>query len=271
MNFYHSGVGGQAEYEMLCRARVRRVLVNPFQLKFVGDRRAGVALDCDAYRVAKGRIGMSIGDFCRLALDKGPFDFVTARDRLGDPEAAREGWTRMKAAGVPNLLPVWQIGAPRRDLEEYLDEAPLVGVGGLVPLLQDERTRDRVTEETAELCARHPGRLHLFGAYHLGLIAGVKNTAGSLDTSLWLEGARRRLLVFTDGRTGRLTHAPAARLAGTGLLPGSTSREALCTRNAENIEEYSYCGADSPQGRRAEGGDATRVEEPEPSAASGKG
>lgn len=261
MLFYHSGIAGQAEYAMLCRARVRHVLVNPFQLRFVGDRRAGVALDCDAYRVAKGRIGMSIGDFTRLALEKGPFDFVTARDRLDDPEAAREGWERMKAAGVPNLLPVWQYGGPARALAEYLDEAPLVGVGGLVPLLQDESTRDRVTGEVTELCERHPGRFHLFGAYHLPLVAGVKNTAGSADSSLWLEGARRRLLVFTDARTGRLTHAPAARLAGTGLLPASTSREALCTKNAENIETYTYSDAASPQGPRAEGGDAARNDE----------
>lgn len=257
MDFYHSGVAGAAEYRMLLAAGVRRVLVNPWQLKHLAGRRDGVALDCDAYRVARGGIGMSIGDFCRLAIEKGPFDFVTARDRLGDPEAAREGWLKMRAAGVLNLMPVWQFGSPRAALDEYLGEAPRVGIGGLVPLLQDEETRDRVAAEVEELCALHPGRFHAFGLYHLPALSGVKNTARSVDSSLWLEGARRRLLVFTDARTGRLTHAPAARLVGTEVLPRQLTREALCTKNAANIEDFTYGRAHPPDAGQGAGGGAT--------------
>ena len=92
------------------------------------------------------------------------------------------------------LLPVWPWGSDEDILAEYLDHAPVVGIGGLVPLLRRRKAheepppvdRERTLADLVDLAARHPGRFHAFGLCWAKALDALWGLLASADTSHWL-------------------------------------------------------------------------------------
>lgn len=230
MKFYFSGVSGASEYRMLAEAGVRHILVDQFDMYNIPRGRECVALDSGAYRAGKKNLNLNVGDYIRIIRDSGPFDFIVSLDVIGDPARSRDNWEAMKRAGV-RALPVWQWGAaPEDELKAYLDEAQIVGIGGLAVSMRNKDAR--MLDELTAICESFPDRLHIFGMNWLRAIEQLKDKVYSADSSKWLDGARYSHVIFTNTRTGHLSQAPAKALSLT------LDRSERCVLSARNLEEY---------------------------------
>jgi len=248
MDFYFSGVSSPAARALLEAAGVSRVLVDPTDLANVAGWPGQVALDCGAYRRHRGGNSASFREYVAMA-ERGWFAFVTAYDVIGDQARSRRYWREMCALGL-HTVPVYHWGARRAVLLRYLDEAPLVGIGGMVNILRAkgqtkdetkalERARDAAADELGDLSVTYPRRLHLFGGCFLRALEELRECLASADSSKWLDGRRYRLHIFEHSRTGHLSIAPA-RALGLGDWDG----DRLSVENARNMERYlmSACG-----------------------------
>jgi hypothetical protein len=191
MNIYFSGIAGAFEYQMLVSAEVERMLVDPFNHKHIPPGRAGVALDSGACLAFENNLKLDLDWYLNFVRNHGPFDFAVSLDVIGNSRAGRENWDRLRrlrSTDDPEFVPVFQWGGADDDLKHYLDEAPVVGIGGLVHLM---KKKDRPTlEQLGSLCALHPGRFHIFGCDWLRAIMELHRLVNSMDTSKWLDGER---------------------------------------------------------------------------------
>jgi len=233
MKLYFSGVAGASEYQMLESAGVERLLVDPFDLKHVPLERTHVALDSGAYRAFKHNLKLDLEDSLAVVRNHGPFDFAVALDIISNPQASRENWEqlrRLKSGDDPPFVPVFQWGGDRDDLKRYLDESPVVGIGGLVILMRNKD--EQMLQQLGDLCTEYAGRFHVFGINWLRAIEQLHSLIASGDTSKFLDGARYGHLIFVNTRTGRLSQAPVRAL---GLDLDRTER---CIQSARNLEAY---------------------------------
>lgn len=244
MNLYHSGISSPAEYDILCEAGSPHLLADIIDMPSLAGRRDGVWLDSPAYKVKRGRspgVGLRVyGDY---ALTRGPFAAVSALDRIGDPEVSHRNWLALHARGIKNLVPVWQWrSAGKSRLREYLDSAPVVGLGGLVDALhaEDEETLDQLSR----LCEAFPGRFHVFGLMWLAALQRLAPLLASADTAKWITAAAKHKLIHVNTRNGQLSATPAAALVGTPTIPECLPRRELAVTNARNLTDF--CRACGP-------------------------
>jgi hypothetical protein len=239
MKLYFSGISGPSEYCMLESAGVKRMLVDPFDLKHIPSGRAHVALDSGAYRVLKRnlkrkrKLNLDLESYLTVVRSRGPFDFAVSLDVIGDAAKTRENWKRLrslKSVDDPPFIPVFQWGSPNDELKRYLDEAPVVGIGGLVGLMRDKN--ERMLTQLRDLCAAHPQRFHVFGISWLRAINQLHTMIASGDTSKFLAGRRRMFLIFIHDHTRKLSEAPIEK------LKLELDREELCIQSARNLEAF---------------------------------
>lgn len=234
MKLYFSGISDHSAYAMLKQAGVKNLLVDPFDYAHIPPKRSHVALDSGAYRAFKHGYNPDLERYIAFTRSHGPFDFAVSLDVIGDPKSSRENWERLRQLKANNeptkFIPVFQWGGERDDLKRYLDEAPVVGIGGLV--IRMRKKDDQMLDQLGELCSIYPRRFHILGINYLKAIEQLKALIQSGDTSKWLDGGRYHHLIFTNTKTGRLAQAPAKAL---GL---SLSREELCIQSARNLEDF---------------------------------
>lgn len=214
MQFYLSGIAGKGEFGMINAADTQLpLLVDPVDLKQVTDWHGSLALDSGAYRAFKKETTIDINHYLDAAHSRA-FDFVVAPDVIGNPQQTLENWLAVKDIGL-NLVPTWEWGADQSFLRRYLDEAPLVGIGGLVPIMRlknkgpERKIKDQMLIELSQLCQQFPNRFHIFGLNWLWAIESLQDCIASGDSSKWLDGARYAHVIFTNSKTGHLSQAPA--------------------------------------------------------------
>jgi hypothetical protein len=248
MILYFSGIRDKATVAILKEAGVRQALVDPFDLPILLN--AGwtddIILDSGAYREWKGGATLGIPDYLHLARTVPIVQRFVAKDVLGDACQTRANWVE-HFRGLDQAIPVWGWGSPHDLLKLYLDEAPVVGIGALVPLIRDrldeqlssadrkawDKQRQQVLDQLAELCSQHPNRFHLFGLCWLKAIRELRHLAASADTSKFLDAARYRYVAFIHERSGVLQQAPAGILNVQHL-----TRHDLCVMSARAINTY---------------------------------
>ena len=195
-------------------------------------RRLPLVLDSAAFREFTGGAPAWSGHarYCE-AIDLVRPDAAMAKDVVGDQEASRRGYERLRADGYGDLtIPVWQIlpaWAPglsaeanarlaARDpvLRRYADRSPLVAIGGLnqSPCRRGERHR-----YLEGLCRAFPGtNFWGLGQANPVVVNGL-GCAGLLDRvwvdgTWWVHDARAEVLaVLEDGllKSIRLTRTGA--------------------------------------------------------------
>lgn len=214
MQYYISGISSAAELQMVKKAQTTLpLLVDPTDLKHVLEWPGSVALDSGAYRHFKKNTIIDINHYLDAAHSR-VFDFVVAPDVIGNPQKSYENWLSVKDLGL-NLVPTWEWGADTSFLHCYLDEVPLVGIGGLVPTMRmknkgsDRKIKDKMLSELSQLCQKFPNRFHIFGLNWLWAIESLQDCVASGDSSKWLDAARYGHVIFQNTRTGHLSQAPA--------------------------------------------------------------
>jgi len=247
---YFSGIASATELNLVQLSGAKHILIDRIDFKKLRDKGIAwtqkTALDSGAYKLHHNNVVIDqemtrhylIEKYFELAMAQGVsyFDFVVTMDFFGQPELTQECWDYMRRRGMHEslpLMPVWVWGSDRASLHTYLDQASLVGIGGLVPPM---RARDEtVLAELTALCTEFPGRFHLFGLSWLKAINAVKETGFSFDSSTWLRSAKRFEVFFTDTRTGKLSKAPAVAVGDGELTSGQ-----LAVKSIKAIQEFLY-------------------------------
>jgi len=239
--FYFSGVASKEERSMLEQAGINSILVDPIDLKHVLDWNGSLALDSGAYRQFRQKLleVVDLEEYLFEIARSRSFDWVAAPDLFAEPVWTLARWNQIKQWGIPNLVPVWMWDAPQSILHQYLDEAPLVGIGGCVPWLhlQGKENLELKRGNLAKLkmlCQQRPNRFHLFGLCWEEAIEVLTPYLYSADSSHWLCGARKGQVIFMNSRTGRLSKAPARALP----FAKDWNREQRCIENAKVLAQF---------------------------------
>lgn len=240
MTFYFSGVRSSRELNYLKSAQAKTLLIDPCDYRRLADEIPDdmeVILDSSAYRAFRDGRTLSLEDWkaeiAGLPLDR--FKYIVAPDIVGDASETMRLWaeatdcSQSELKDLP-LMPVWQWGGSRIQLEYFLEESEVVGIGGLIEAMRakDERMLDRLTA----LCEEFPGRFHIFGLRWLQAFNAIKRTAYSADSSVWLAGRKYKQLIFTSSTNGHLLRTKAERIK-SGL-----SDDQKCIESARNIQEH---------------------------------
>lgn len=247
MELYFSGVASRTEYDWLMRAGVESILVDQYDLKNIPDEHRPVALDTGAYKISKskGKLTLDVDSYVELARSRGPFSRVFAPDVIGDPARTKEHWLAVKGRGV-EFTPVyhWQAADPDL-LRYYLDESQYVAIGGLVKLMREgktpeqKRARQQMLEQLAEIAARYPQRLHIFGICWVKAIEELNDLVASSDTSKWLDGGRYRFIIFRNLINNHLSIAPQRAIKVKDVpIYAHLDRAGLNITNARNMQAF---------------------------------
>ncbi|MBK9497278.1 MAG: hypothetical protein IPO08_22720 [Xanthomonadales bacterium] len=261
MIFWFSGVTSHRDAALLQLAGVQHVLIDTFDWPATqldgAPKFKHLMLDSGAYRMFRREIAWDTGDHLTgLSMITGPFDHVVALDVIGNPIATRGNWEKVyRTRNDYQFMPVWQWGAPLDDLKYYLDEAPLVGVGGLVPLIRSRRkdklsqaearawtqSRLKVLELLTSLAQMYPQRLHAFGLSWLEAVNQLRPYLFSADASHWLIGRKDRMIIFQDPDSGELQEVKAKHYPYLDLA--DTSGDLLAVACARALNQY--CNIDA--------------------------
>jgi hypothetical protein len=229
--FYFSGLASRVEADLFREAGVKNVLVDPKDLANA-DGFENIALDSGAYRAFKSQTSLDIPAYLELARSR-PFAFHVAPDVIGNAELTRANWLAYRQ---PGMAPVWQWGDSRENLLRYLDEAPLVCIGGLVQLM---RAKDEaMLAELRDIVATHGTRLHVLGMNWVKSINELKDSVASFDSSKCLDSARYGHAFIINSRTSKLQQLPHRILEET----RSWDRRKRILESARVMNEY--CNGD---------------------------
>lgn len=171
MNLYHSGISSPVEYGLLCEAGSPHLLADIIDTAEPrGPPRRGLArfarVQGQARPLARRTAARDYGD---LRPDRAGRSPPSPRSTASSPpRRPHRNWLALRARGIENLIPVWQWRSGRSRLREYLDSAPVVGLGGLVDALhaEDAETLDQLSR----LCEAFPRRFHVFGLMWLAAL-----------------------------------------------------------------------------------------------------
>lgn len=157
-----------------------------------------IILDSGAYTAHTKGTPVDLDEYTAFLVARvGGFRWAVALDVIGDPEASWANYVRQRAdlAGTGiRLVPVWHIKTPLAELRRILaeDDAPIVGVGGMVGLHASAIIR--LATPAHALASAHGVELH-------GL--GVTSTRAltlpwaSVDSASWTIARRYPLLYLT--------------------------------------------------------------------------
>lgn len=248
MRMYFSGVDKDTVV-LLRQAGITRLVVNPADVALAEGFHFGA--DSGAYPVFKANrrvvVEEHLAAIARIRLSHTP-DFVAMPDVIDDAAETFERWQQLRGRGL-NLMPVWHWESPEAWLQEYLADAPLVGIGGLVPYIRNrwsekldkaerarwDRERLKVLDQLIALCQKYPAdRFHLFGLCWPKACEALRDLAWSADTSLWLAGRRYHYALFEHARTRHLQAAPAKMIEAYRGLDG----DALSVANARALAAF---------------------------------
>lgn len=252
MRMYLSGLESAEEASMVERAGAHHLLLDIHQYQTISPAHGLVTffLDSGAYRAFKqNKVGNCESYLDWIELHHDLFHHITAMDVIGDPTHTMKNWRTYFRGESQKLVPVWQRGASRSDLDVYLHDAPVVGIGGMAKTLrgghrepnperkrQLDAERDRAIEQLVKLCEEFPNRFHIFGICSLAAINQLQGLAASGDTSKWLDGGRYAYAIFRNTRTGLLSQAPARSIPGWQDL----DREHLCIACADEMYHFGH-------------------------------
>ncbi len=236
--FWFSGVDSEDELLMLREAGVHQFLVDPFQfsrLKSEFLETDELILDSGAYAQFKDpNLTLELDDYIEIAASWN-FSYVVAPDVFGNAARTLTRWNTVKNLFLP-WIPVWQYPqtgictrSDVKQLEDYLEQSPIVGIGGLVEAM---RSRNQfVLDDVLRLCVRFPRRLHIFALCNAHAINRYKDYALSGDSSTWLSAARRGEVLHVDAN-GHLTRSHARKIGV------SDDRQVRCVTSARNLLNF---------------------------------
>lgn len=248
MHLYFSGIASKQELGFLQEAQIENLLFDPLDFNKLFDNisdykkkylninglNTRIMLDSGAYREFKGKFSIEIDEYKNLAKNH-DFDLRVAKDVIGDPKQTFDNWKNhfSPAKTSTPYMPVWEYGAPEEYLKAYLDDSPIVGIGGLVPKMREKD--NQMLKDLKKLCKQYPGRFHLFGCNWLKAVNHLRDFLYSGDTSKFLDGGRYGHVIFTHAKHGTLSQAPAKFLGLQDL-----TRADRCIKSAEAMRDF--CG-----------------------------
>lgn len=127
-------------------------------------------LDSGAFSAHTRGVDVPLSSLVKYLQEKGDlFHAYAALDVIGDPEASARNWVKMKAEGL-EAIPTYHAGEPVRLLQEYLQEADHIAVGGMVG--QGTRSLGQWLENVWNVVEkeRPDARVHAFGLHQIDLL-----------------------------------------------------------------------------------------------------
>jgi len=262
---YFSGVASRREFKLLQQAGVKRIMVDPFDLKNIpADWDGEVLLDSGAYRAFKQpRKALSVEQLVDFVMEhRQRLTGIVASDIIGQPIASVlkslrflvQFEQRAVELGVPErpwVMAVWQWGASPRLLPVLMQWADVVGIGGCQPWLKarskaEKQQRTENFEALVFLCRslyqRYGPRTHIFGNCWERSIEALAPVVASSDTSHWMTPKRSGCVVFRHDN-GHLAKAPARVLSEAQRW----SLDERCVESAKAIARHLEEPGDTPR------------------------
>jgi len=262
---YFSGVASRREFKLLQQAGVKRIMVDPFDLKNIpADWDGEVLLDSGAYRAFKQpRKALSVEQLVDFVMEhRQRLTGIVASDIIGQPIASvlksLRFLVRLEQRAVeldvrerPWVMAVWQWGASPRLLPVLMQWADVVGIGGCQPWLKarskaEKQQRTENFEALVFLCRslyqRYGPRTHIFGNCWERSIEALAPVVASSDTSHWMTPKRSGCVVFRHDN-GHLAKAPARVLSEAQRW----SLDERCVESAKAIARHLEEPGDTPR------------------------
>jgi hypothetical protein len=101
------------------------------------------------------------------------------------------------------LLWIWQYGSDMNSLHRGLEKHKHIGVGGLVPLLKyGQRKAEDIILSLADIIEQYHAIPHYFGVGSANIVKALSGMHEdfSVDSTLWLVGAKYEEVIDRDGR-----------------------------------------------------------------------
>lgn len=253
MKLYFSGIKDAESIAILEAAGVSHYLINwtDFALLRASiPEQASLICDCNAFKL-QGQL-INVPNYLQFIdnCDR-TFDFVVAPDVMRNAEATLHNWNQVKHLKDIPWMPVWGWGMDEDLLKRYLDEAPIVGVGGLVSLMREGQWNknpeaQKMLEMLSDICQQHKHRLHIFGLCWLKAIETLNDWAYSADTSKFYDGGRYAHIIFRNTKTKKLQQCHYE------LIPqySKLDRIGRCVESAKTL--HAYCHRRFPLNIKAE-------------------
>jgi hypothetical protein len=227
VKFYYSGIHSRCDARLLEKGSASRIMVPARFAHFVESSTfKEVWLDSDAYWHYKHGGEIDVARYVEQAITSDRlFCRMSAPDVIGDAHATYCNWKRARhylkqCDRSIELVPVWGWDTPTRYLRHYLKRSPIVGIGGLVPLMRMGKSKVRSEQLQAvqmlkrlkRLCQRYPQRFHIYGCNWTIALNHLHGLAYSADSSIAWDAARYGLVVHYCDRTQQLQRLPAREL-----------------------------------------------------------
>jgi hypothetical protein len=259
MKLYFSGISSVKEFDLLQAAGIRYALATPFDLENIPvDWEGEVWLDSAAYPEFKNSsLKLEFDQFVELAekaIASRHCLHVNMPDVIGNPAMSYRRWQLLRQLNLDHIpwVPIWQWGSPEEWLWEFMENAPIVGIGGCVPWLkvvtkgqpkaaiaaakalrqQNFMRLKQLVEAVSEV--HGSGRCHLLGNCWETSLEELGPLLFSSDTSHWLTPKRSGCCVFRNSRTQKLSKAPARALPNA---RGWTLDE-RCIQSAQSMADF---------------------------------
>lgn len=127
---------------------------------------------------------------------EGTYTSAITLDVIGDPVATKRNTVELRDRGF-NVMPVFTVGAPLGDLDEYADEYGYIAVGGLVGQRMNENT-GRYRQMVCDRARRHGAGIHFLGVSTPRLMMSAKPY--SCDVSTPTQCRLRGRVMLWDGK-----------------------------------------------------------------------
>lgn len=228
--FYFSGIEKSATAEALVREQasgmMSRLQYSPRLLEACGGIR--LVMDCGAF--SKPLTRADIEQYAHLIVTlRERCEWYAAPDCIGDQQKSNENYTFLLSLLPPELhyrvLWIYQQSAPTKSLLQGLEQHSRIGIGGLVPLLEDRDRAYHIISRLAHIVSTYPVVPHYFGitSYEIIKMLTTVHADFSVDSTTWLIGAKYGRVVNHVGQQR------AARDGGYDYPPDALLRQNIRT------------------------------------------
>jgi hypothetical protein len=164
-----------------------------------------LVMDCGAFTRPLSR--QDIEQYAKLIVLLGDrCEWYAAPDKIGDQHQSNENYTFLLSL-LPielhhRVLWIYQQSAPVKSLLQGLEQHSRIGIGGLVPLLEDRDRAYHIIAGLANIVSAYPVQPHYFGVTSCAIIKMLASVHEdfSVDSTTWLIGAKYGRVVNSAGQ-----------------------------------------------------------------------
>lgn len=197
--------GAEARADEFERAGIDDLLMAyPYIVKKPHVARPQYFIDSGAFTAHQTGKAIDVDDYIAFLKERPELTTYASLDVIGDAEASRRNFERMKSAGL-DPIPTFHIGSDERYLRAYCETEPYIALGGIAAMkIQARRLAAFLGRSMSVIGEYWPKKVHAFGCVRWTFL--TRWPFYSTDATSWQNPSRyNQILVFEQGRLRRYT------------------------------------------------------------------